>query len=199
MRHRIAVLGTGYAGISAAGFLARHLHAGEVELTVVNAEPGFVERIRLHQVAAGRPSRRHDLQAMLAGTGVRLRIARVTALDAARRTVALTDGTLHYDTLLYALGSGIGDRGVPGVAEHAFHVADRPAAQRLADRLAGLDAGGTVLVVGGNLTAIEVATELAEARPADHPGHQRGARRLAEPEGPPPPAARVRPVRDRRP
>jgi NADH dehydrogenase FAD-containing subunit len=53
MRHRITVLGAGYAGASAAGYLARHLHPADFEITVVNAEADFVERIRLHQLAAG--------------------------------------------------------------------------------------------------------------------------------------------------
>ncbi len=169
MRHRITVLGAGYAGASAAGYLARHLHPDDVEITVVNAEADFVERIRLHQLAAGQHLRRHGLAEMFAGTGIRLRVARVTAVDPRQRTVTVRDGEgtgrLEYDTLLYTLGSTVGDRGVPGVGEHAFHVAGRPAALRLRERLDELGEGGTVLVVGGNLTAIEAATEIAECRP----------------------------------
>jgi NADH dehydrogenase len=173
MRHRIIVLGAGYAGASAAGHLARHLHPDDVEITVVNAEPDFVERMRLHQLATGRVPRRHELATMFAGTGIRLRVAHVTAVDADQRTVTVTgtvtdgDSTdrLDYDTLLYALGSTAADHGVPGVTEHAFHVAGRQAALRLRERLDGLGESGTVLVVGGNLTAIEVVTEVAESWP----------------------------------
>ena len=169
MRHRIIVLGAGYAGAAATGYLARHLHPDEAHITVVNAEPDFVERMRLHQVAAGRPPRRRGLADMFAGTGARLKIARVTALDPERRTVTVVGepGTeeLEYDTLLYTLGSTIADHGVPGVDEYAFHVAQRPAAERLRQRLDTLEAGGRVLVVGGNLTAIEAATEIAESHP----------------------------------
>ncbi|WP_040834050.1 NAD(P)/FAD-dependent oxidoreductase [Nocardia brevicatena] len=169
MQHRIIVLGAGYAGAFTAGILARRLHRADVEITVVNAEPDFVERMRLHQLAAGQELRRHELEKIFAGTGIRLRVARVTAVDATRRTVTVTDGTgvdrLDYDTLLYALGSTAADHGVPGVAEHAFHVAGRPSALRLRRRLDELDGNGTVLVVGGNLTAIEAATEIAESRP----------------------------------
>jgi NADH dehydrogenase FAD-containing subunit len=169
MRHRIIVLGAGYAGASAAGHLARHLHPDDVEITVVNAEPDFVERMRLHQLATGREPRRHELATVFKGTGIRLRVAHVTEVDADHRTVTVTDGAttdqLEYDTLLYALGSTAADHGVPGVAEHAFHVAGRQAALRLRARLDGLDENGTVLVVGGNLTAIEVATEVAESWP----------------------------------
>ncbi len=43
MKHRIVVLGAGYAGASAAGRLARRLHPDDTEITLVNAEPDFVE------------------------------------------------------------------------------------------------------------------------------------------------------------
>ncbi|WP_026922523.1 NAD(P)/FAD-dependent oxidoreductase [Glycomyces arizonensis] len=169
MQHRIIVLGAGYGGTYVAGCLARRLHPADFEITVVNAEPDFVERLRLHQLAAGQDLPRRDLAAIFAGTGVRLRLARVTAVDADRRTVTVDDGSgadrLEYDTLVYTLGSTIAEHGVPGVAEHAFHIAGRPAALRLRARLDELDGAGSVLVVGGNLTAIEGATELAESRP----------------------------------
>ncbi|WP_327120666.1 FAD-dependent oxidoreductase [Nocardia sp. NBC_01730] len=169
MKHRIVVLGAGYAGAFSATFLARQLHSDDFEITVVNAEPDFVERLRLHQLAAGQDLRHRPLAKVFAGTGIRLRLARVTSVDAEHRTVTVVDGEgvdrLEYDTLLYALGSTIADHGVPGVGEHAYHVAARPAALRLRARLDELGEGGKVLVVGGNLTAIEAATELAESRP----------------------------------
>ncbi|MEU5153015.1 FAD-dependent oxidoreductase [Glycomyces sp. NPDC021274] len=169
MQHRITVLGAGYAGSFGSGYLARHLHSDDFAITVVNAEPDFVERLRNHQLAAGQTLKHRPLAKMFAGTGIRLRVARVTALDPDNRTVTVTDAhgpeLLEYDTLLYALGSTAADHGVPGVGEHAHHVASRPAALRLRSRLEALGGDGTLLVVGGNLTAIEAATELAEAHP----------------------------------
>ncbi|GLH98565.1 NAD(P)/FAD-dependent oxidoreductase [Phytohabitans aurantiacus] len=169
MKHRIVVLGAGYAGAYVAGNLARQLSPEDTEITVVNAEPYFVERMRLHQVAAGRQIEALKLADAFAGTAIRLRVALVTAVDPERRVVALADanggGELGYDTLVYALGSRVDDRGVPGVAEHAFNVAGRPAALRLRERLDSLGAGGRVLVVGDGLTGIECAAEIAESRP----------------------------------
>src|SRR5688500_18516562 len=92
MRHRITVLGAGYAGASAAGYLARQLPPRHFEITVVNAAPDFVARLRLQQRAAGRELRRYGLAEMFAGTAIRLRLARVTAVDAEGRTVTVTDG-----------------------------------------------------------------------------------------------------------
>ncbi|AYG83966.1 NADH dehydrogenase-like protein YjlD [Streptomyces hundungensis] len=173
MQHRIIVLGAGYAGATAAGRLARRLYREDVAITLVNAEPDFVERVRLHQLAVGQGLSPRPLSLMFAGTGVEPRIARVTGVDVERGTVTVVDASgapgeereLEYDTLVYALGSGWSDQGVPGSAEHAHEIASRAGALRLRERLARLDAGRSVVVVGGGLTGLEAATEIAEARP----------------------------------
>ncbi|WP_043628458.1 NAD(P)/FAD-dependent oxidoreductase [Nonomuraea candida] len=171
MKHRIVVLGAGYAGAYVAGNLARRLSAADVRITVVNAVPDFVERLRLHQLAAGRTVQAQRLEDVFAGTGIRLRVARITGVDPGRRVVTVADagggGELGYDTLVYALGSHGDVDSVPGVAEHAFDVAARPSALRLRERLDSLGGrgGGSVVVVGDGLTGIETATEIAEARP----------------------------------
>ncbi|MES9521165.1 NAD(P)/FAD-dependent oxidoreductase [Streptomyces capoamus] len=169
MQHRIVVLGAGYSGAIAAGRLAKRLHREDVAITLVNAESDFVERVRMHQVAAGQELRHRPLAEMFAGTGVTFRQATVASVDADRRSVAVTgpDGAeeLEYDTLVYALGSGWNDQGVPGTAEHAHEIGSRPGALRLRERLARLTAGQPVVVVGGGLTGVEAATEIAEARP----------------------------------
>ncbi|MFD8464840.1 NAD(P)/FAD-dependent oxidoreductase [Streptomyces cyaneofuscatus] len=170
-QHRIIVIGAGYAGAIAAGRLARRLRREDVAITLVNPEPDFVERVRLHQLAVGQELRPRPFAEMFAGTGVRLRLARVTAVDADRKTVTVTatDATageeLTYDTLVYALGSAWNTHDAPGTAEHAHDIAGRPGALRLRERLAALGAGQPVVVVGGGLTGLEAATEIAEARP----------------------------------
>lgn len=169
MKHRIVVLGAGYAGGIAAGRLAKRLHRDDVEITVVNAEPEFVERVRMHQLASGQELPQRALRDIYAGTGVQVRIARVTDIDVDRKLVDLLGEhgteTLGYDTLVYALGSTVADFGVPGVADHACNVAGKQAALKLRTRLSELASGASVLVVGGGLTGIEAATEIAEARP----------------------------------
>ena len=170
MQHRIIVLGAGYTGAIAAGRLAKRLRREDVTITLVNAEPDFVERVRMHQLATGQDLKPRPFSEMFAGTGVQLRLAKVTTVDVDRKTVTVTDDAdgaeeLAYDTLVYALGSGWNTHGVPGAAEHAYEIAGRPGALRLRERLARLDAGQTVVVVGGGLTGIEAATEIAETRP----------------------------------
>ncbi|WNF28142.1 FAD-dependent oxidoreductase [Streptomyces sp. C11-1] len=171
-RHRVIVIGAGYTGASAAGRLARRLHREDVSITLVNDRPDFAERVRMHQLAVGQDLKARPFSRMFAGTGVALRLARVTGVDVDRRTVSVTDTNdpgkredLEYDTLVYALGSGWNTHGVPGTAEHAHDIAGRPGALRLRARLAALAPGEAVVVVGGGLTGVEAATEIAEARP----------------------------------
>ncbi|MFB4317802.1 NAD(P)/FAD-dependent oxidoreductase [Actinomadura sp. 21ATH] len=162
MNHRIVVLGAGYAGLGAAK-RAAHAAGRDARVTLVNASDRFVERVRLHQFAVGQKPADLPLAGLLAGTGVDLVVARAAGLDLDARTVRL-DGAadLGYDTLVYALGSTADLDVVPGAREHALTVAGAADAGSLRDRLPGL---ASVTVIGGGLTGIESATELAEARP----------------------------------
>ncbi|MBR8745169.1 FAD-dependent oxidoreductase [Nocardiopsis sp. MG754419] len=170
MAHELLVLGAGYAGLAAAGRAARHARAHSLDLhvTLVNAAPDFVERVRLHQVAAGQDVGVHPLVQATEDTGIDLVVGRVDTLDTDTRTVAVhTDRgrrELRYDTLVHALGSDAGVSPVPGVTEHAHDTASLAAARRLADRIRREPPRGLV-VVGGGATGVEVATELAESHP----------------------------------
>ncbi|GAA1871432.1 FAD-dependent oxidoreductase [Pseudonocardia ailaonensis] len=151
MTTRIVVLGGGYAGVTAADRLAPH-----AEVTLVNPRPEFVERIRLHQLVAGTGAATREFAGLL-GEGVRLVVAGAERIDAGARRVHLTSGdTLDYDYLVYAVGS------TGRAPEHAYSVAELEHAGRLRAALDALPADAPVTVVGGGLTGIEMASELAE-------------------------------------
>jgi NADH:quinone reductase (non-electrogenic) len=153
---RILVLGGGYAGVMAALRLANR-GAGQ-KVTLVNGEPEFVERVRHHELGAATPPPRRPLRELLRGT--ELVVGRVAALDVMRQIAALSDGTeLPWDRLVFALGSVAGDGGVPGVRQHALLLGNEAGAFELRSRL---QAGARrVVVVGGGLSGIEIAAELA--------------------------------------
>ncbi|ADD43990.1 NAD(P)/FAD-dependent oxidoreductase [Stackebrandtia nassauensis] len=166
-KHRIVILGAGYAGSITASRLAGHLRRDEVDITVVNAVPDFVERVRLHQLAAGQELAKVPLARVFRGSGIRLRLGWVRGLDTEQRRVTVdTDGgvdAIGYDTLVYALGSQAAVAPVPGVDTHGFSVSTRTEALRLRDRIAATGGTGTLTVVGGGLTGLEVASEMAES------------------------------------
>lgn len=170
MTHHIVVLGAGYAGLGAAQQLARRSE-GDTTITLVNARHGFVERVRLHQLAAGHSIRSVPLRDLVSGDGIELVIARVTRVDAGRRQVHLdaTPVTLAYDTLVYALGSGPRASAVPGADEYGLSIAAATHAEQARHRIRGVaEQEGVVTVVGGGLTGIEAAAELVETYASLH-------------------------------
>ncbi|MGO9253237.1 MAG: NAD(P)/FAD-dependent oxidoreductase [Mycobacterium sp.] len=159
-RTHVVVIGGGYAGTLAANHLRQ---CPDIDITVVNPRPVFVERIRLHQLVADTGAATADYGSLL-GDGIRLVVDTVDRIAAGDRCAQLGSGTgLDYDYLVYAVGStGATPLTVPGAAEFAYSVSDLESAQRLRYALAGLPPAAPVAVVGGGLTGIETASELAE-------------------------------------
>ncbi|MGV9314987.1 NAD(P)/FAD-dependent oxidoreductase [Streptomyces sp. NPDC003691] len=175
---RVTVLGAGYGGLLAALRLAPH-----ARVTLVDPSDRFTERVRLHERAAARADVTRPLAGLLRGTGIRHLAHRATALDPAARTITTDDGrTLPYDRLVYALGSRTGTPAAapapgrpaspaPGTTAAPDSTPPAPdgrlytaeTAAELRRRMHGTP--GTVAVVGGGLTGIEMAAELAESHP----------------------------------
>ena len=162
-RTHVVVVGGGYAGTLAANHLRQR---PDIDITLVNSRPVFVERIRLHQLVADSGAATADYGTLL-GDGIRLIVDTVDHIEVAARRILLISGAeLTYDYLIYAVGSTSAMPAmaseVPGLAEFAYSIADLESAQRLRYALADLPADGPVTVVGGGLTGIETASELAE-------------------------------------
>lgn len=162
-RTHVVVVGGGYAGALAANHLRQR---PDIDITLVNPRPVFVERIRLHQLVADTGTATADYATLL-GDGIRLVVDTVDRIEPAGRRVLLSSGVeLDYDYLIYAVGSTgatpTGASEVPGCAEFAHTVADLESAQRLHYALADLPLPAPITVVGGGLTGIETASELAE-------------------------------------
>jgi NADH dehydrogenase len=158
-RTHVVVVGGGYAGTLAANHLRQR---PDIDITLVNSRPVFVERIRLHQLVADTGAATADYGTLL-GDGIRLIVDTVDRIEIADRRILLVSGAdLTYDYLIYAVGStGAMPSTVPGAAEFAYAIADLESAQRLRYALADLPVNGPVTVVGGGLTGIETASELA--------------------------------------
>jgi NADH dehydrogenase FAD-containing subunit len=165
LRKTVIILGGGYAGLAAASRLAEN---PMFAVTVVDRSEHFHERIRFHEIAAGRPYRSFAYRDMLEPRGILFRQATVESLDPERNHVELatTDGTkasLDADYIVYALGSTIDPDAIPGLAAYGSTLADFGAALAVHTKLQALDAP-RIVVGGGGLTALELSTELAEAR-----------------------------------
>jgi NADH:ubiquinone reductase (H+-translocating) len=157
---KVVVIGGGYSGTLAANHLRMR---GDVDISLVNPRPKFVERIRLHQLVAGTHEATADYGSLL-GEGIKLVVDSATRIDTANRTVELASGqALDYDYVIYAVGStGVVPGSVPGAVEFAYPIAELEQALRLRAAIDDLHPDAPVTVVGAGLTGIEAATELAE-------------------------------------
>jgi NADH dehydrogenase len=160
---KVVVIGGGYAGTLAANRLRTRGDWSTPDITLVNPRPKFVQRIRLHQLVAGTDDATADYGTLL-GEGIGLVVDTATRIDTAARQVELASGrALDYDYVIYAVGSTAAvPSSVPGAAEFAYPLAEFEQAQALRAALDEADPDAPVTVVGGGLTGIETASELAE-------------------------------------
>ncbi|MGY1743335.1 MULTISPECIES: NAD(P)/FAD-dependent oxidoreductase [unclassified Blastococcus] len=171
---RVVVVGAGYAGLIATNRLLGSLSPAErpaVEVTVVNARPDFVERVRLHELAAGS---RESVSRPLAGLlhpDAELVVGYAERVDPGAGTVrvATADGirALPFDRLVYAVGSTAAAP-VPGAREHAYLLGDLDGAAAAATAIRAVGSGVRITVVGGGFTGVEAAAEVAERHPDAH-------------------------------
>ena len=170
-------MGAGFGGLWAARTLARAAPDADVLLLDRNNYHTFFPL--LYQVAAAElaPSDiAYPVRSILRRSpNVRFRMAEVTGVDLAARTVAIGSERIPYDHLVLALGSESNDFGVPGVAEHAFPLRWMDDAVPIRQHvLACLEAAAdetdperrrrllTFVIVGGGPTGVEYAGALAE-------------------------------------
>jgi NADH dehydrogenase len=159
---RVVIVGAGYAGLLCA-FRLRRLVGDRCEITVVDRSDAFVERIRLHQWLAGESLAKTPLAPWLASRAIHFVQADTTAIDPVARAVTAGEQRLPYDRLVLALGARASDA-LPGLDAHGFTF-DRVAALR--ERVPSLARDrARVVILGGGLTGLEAATELAEAHPS---------------------------------
>lgn len=149
---RIVILGGGYAGTLAAVRLGRK----GVPVTLIDQGDGLVERIRQHQVMAGDDVPVVPFAKLFRRLPVTHVRARAESIDRAAKEVVTTEGRIAYDKLIYAIGSTLDTR------EHTLSLNDP---RRVRDALRGAK---SVIIVGGGLTGIESAVELAERHPELH-------------------------------
>ena len=189
-RHRIVIVGGGAGGLPLAVQLGDKLgRRGRAEITLVDRYETHLWKPLLHEVAAGRMDadvHGVDYLALAYWHHFRFRQGSVASLDRARRALTLDavyddDGALmlprsvvHYDTLVFCVGSVSNDFGVPGVAAHAISLDTRQDAERFHRRLlaacvradsdagAGRPTGVDIVIIGAGATGVELAAEIRQ-------------------------------------
>jgi NADH dehydrogenase len=173
-RPKVVIVGAGFGGLWA----ARTLAAAPVDVTLIDRNNYHTFFPLLYQVAAAElvpTDIAYPVRSIFRRTeNVAVRLAEMSGLDLAGRTVFTDRGPFTYDQLVLALGSEPTFFGVEGAAEHAFPLrwmSDAiPLRHHVLTRFeAALSAGSndrrrllTFAVVGGGPTGIEYAGALSE-------------------------------------
>lgn len=146
----VVVVGAGYAGVAAANRLS-----GKARVLVIAPGTCFVHRVRLHEVVAGRRPR---IQIPLRfALRPRVRSVAGSAIHVDPGCVTLADGRrIRARQIIVATGSDAHRPGGIGSLDDA---------KTAREKVSLLGSGERVLVRGDGLTGIELASELADARP----------------------------------
>jgi NADH:quinone reductase (non-electrogenic) len=175
MGARIIIVGSGFAGMTLAEYLTRHV-ARDLEVVVISSENHMVFTPMLAEVVGRSLS---PLDVVMPGRQMAPRATWLTAtvngVDLKRNEVEFTrpDGktaTLSYTHLVLACGSAVNLDAVPGMAAHAYTLRTVGDGMVLGNELIGRfeqaavepDAGErrrllTVVVIGGGFTGVEAA------------------------------------------
>ena len=174
-RH-VVIVGGGFAGLGCAQRLAEH---DDVRVTLIDRNNYHQFQPLLYQVATSQlaPSDiAHSLRSVFADQkNVDVKLAEISAVDLAARTVTSTDGgQWDADVLVLAAGSQPNFFGTPGAAESAFPLYSLDDATRLRSRILGIfeqadrdpkliERGAlNFVIVGGGPTGVEVAGAIAD-------------------------------------
>ncbi len=169
MSQQILILGAGYAGMMNALRLAKKTQDEDVQITLVNMTPHFIERVRLHQHATNQDIQQVPIESLIKGLNIRFVQGKVVSMQPKVNSVTVNtnegEQVLSYHILVYALGSRVDRETIPGIREHA-NTLDWASSQCLAKRLAeSTETSKRMVVVGAGATGLEAATEFAESYP----------------------------------
>lgn len=178
-RHRVVIIGGGFAGVRCATQLRRHVPAGQLEVVIFNRENHMVFHPLLAEVAGASinpDSVAAPLRQFL--DHVDCRTETVTAIDLQAKCVVYEhhDGRrerLTYDHLVIACGRSVNLNAVPGMSDHAFalktvgdavqiraHVIQQLETAEVSLDEASRRAALSFIVVGGGFSGVEIAGEI---------------------------------------
>jgi NADPH-dependent 2,4-dienoyl-CoA reductase/sulfur reductase-like enzyme len=169
MARRFVIVGNGPAGLTAAEAIRRHDAAADIQI-VVNEKVGFYSRPGLAYLLTGAIPE-HGLFSRPDSDYARGRIRRtvgmVRLIDRAGHRIELDDGeVIAYDRLLLAVGARAVRPALPGIELEGVVTLDNLTDAKRILRLARR--AKRACVVGGGITAIELAEGLAAHRVETH-------------------------------
>jgi NADH dehydrogenase len=162
----LLVLGGGYGGLALIQELLNNHLPHDVEIVLIDRMPYQGIKTEYYALAAGTVTD-YDLRIQFpVHPRLTVRYGEVGSIDLENRIVFLATGEpVSYDILAIALGCTDNYHDIPGAAEHTCSIQTFSGTRDTYRRLNDVKPYGTVNIVGGGLSGVEMAAELRESRP----------------------------------
>lgn len=163
---RFVILGGGYGGITIAQHLLEKHIPDNVSIVLIDRLPFQGLKTEFYALAAGTAADTELRVQYPVDARLLVTYGEVGGIDLGARQIQLIgQDPLAYDWLAIALGCTDRYHGIPGAELFSNSIQTFDSTRKTYQQLCGVKPYGSVTVVGGGLSGVEVAAELRESRP----------------------------------
>lgn len=170
MKHKIIIVGGGFAGIQAARKLSR-FSFNDAEVALISNKTYFEYYPGLYRVVtSASPIEVAIPLSDVLPPNVDIINDVVHIIDPIKKEIIARDNVYKYDSLILALGSELNDFGIPGVSEHSYTFRSVKDALKIKQAISNLvlscprsglpESCYQVVVIGGGPTGVELAGDI---------------------------------------
>ncbi|WP_339319008.1 NAD(P)/FAD-dependent oxidoreductase [Paenibacillus sp. FSL R10-2734] len=162
----LLVLGGGYGGLALIQELLNNHLPQDIEIILIDRMPYQGIKTEYYALAAGTVTDYHLRIQFPVHPRLTIRYGEVSSIDLESRIVTLEpDETVSYDILAIALGCTDNYHNIPGADQYTCSIQTFAGTRETYQRLNDVKPYGTINIVGGGLSGVELAAELRESRP----------------------------------
>ncbi|HEY4429694.1 MAG TPA: FAD-dependent oxidoreductase [Paenibacillus sp.] len=162
----LLVLGGGYGGLALIQELLNNHLPQDIEIILIDRMPYQGIKTEYYALAAGTVTDYHLRIQFPVHPRLTIRYGEVSSIDLESRIVTMEpDETVSYDILAIALGCTDNYHNIPGADQHTCSIQTFAGTRETYQRLNDVKPYGTINIVGGGLSGVELAAELRESRP----------------------------------
>lgn len=162
----LLVLGGGYGGLALIQELLNNHLPQDIEIVLIDRMPYQGIKTEYYALAAGTVTDYHLRIQFPVHPRLTIRYGEVSSIDLESRIVTMEpDETVSYDILAIALGCTDNYHNIPGADQYTCSIQTFAGTRETYQRLNDVKPYGTINIVGGGLSGVELAAELRESRP----------------------------------
>ncbi|WP_339267026.1 FAD-dependent oxidoreductase [Paenibacillus sp. FSL R5-0744] len=163
---KLLVLGGGYGGLALIQELLNNHLPQDIEIILIDRMPYQGIKTEYYALAAGTVTDYHLRIQFPVHPRLTIRYGEVSSIDLESRIVTMEpDETVSYDILAIALGCTDNYHNIPGADQYTCSIQTFAGTRETYQRLNDVKPYGTINIVGGGLSGVELAAELRESRP----------------------------------